>query len=227
MVALPMRCCLVRTLRAAARRRHAHLPGVALEEVHLEPTLKICNLTTDRQLHGVKLVCGAREVFEIGHRHEGLAQPILENIQKAFGRIPNVAGTMANAPLTLKRHTEIGANFAKAGFSPIEQQIVFLTVSVKNECACGTAAHSSALKAKFQVDASFGDAICTKALADDDKHDVLVATVRELVQQKGHLPDATRSAFLKAGYTPTQLIDLLSAIAMLDHNLMNQIPSAH
>ncbi|MDK2973055.1 MAG: hypothetical protein PWP23_2810 [Candidatus Sumerlaeota bacterium] len=143
-----------------------------------------------------------------------LAQPILENVQKAFGKIPNAIGTMANAPLTLKSYAEIGANFAKAGFRPVEQQIIFLAVSVENECAYCIAAHSTALKTNFKVAASVVDAIRAKTPTGDTKYDALIATVRAMVQNKGYLPDETRSAFLDAGYSPTQLIDLLSAIAM-------------
>lgn len=150
-------------------------------------------------------------------------KPTLEGIHKKFGKIPNIVGAMANAPVTLQNYAALGANFAQAGFKPLEQQIIFLTISVENGCDYCTAAHSTALKSGFKLPAEIVAAIRDKAPTGEAKHDALITTVRELVTRKGYLAVETREAFFAAGYTQTQLIDLLSAIAMktltnyLDH----------
>jgi AhpD family alkylhydroperoxidase len=141
-------------------------------------------------------------------------KPILEGVHKKFGKIPNIVATMANAPVTLQNYAALGANFANAGFKPAEQQIIFLTISVENGCDYCTAAHSTALKGGFKMPAEIVAAIRDNASTGDVERDALIETVRELVRGKGYLSAQTRDAFLAAGYTLTQLIDLLSAIAM-------------
>ena len=151
------------------------------------------------------------------------ARPLLEGIHQKFGKIPNIVATMANAPVTLQSYAALGANFAKAGFTPAEQQIIFLAISVENACGYCTAAHSTALKGSFRMPAEVVAAIRAQTSTGDAKRDALIETVRELVRNKGHVAVKTRKAFLGAGYTQVQLIDLLSAIAMktltnfLDH----------
>lgn len=151
------------------------------------------------------------------------ATPVLEGVIKTIGKMPNMIGTMANSPLTLKSYADIGGNFREAGFSPIEQHVTFLTISVENECRYCTAAHSTALKKGMKVDAAVVSAIRSGGLPEDPRLNALVAVIRELMTQKGRVSDEARTAFLAAGYTERQLLDLLSAIAMktitnfLDH----------
>lgn len=150
-------------------------------------------------------------------------KPVLQGIDKKFGKIPNIVAAMSNAPVTLQNYAALGANFAKSGFKPVEQQIIFLTISVENDCDYCTAAHSMALKGGFKIPAEVVAAIRAKTPTSDPQRDALIETVRELVRRKGYLSARLRNAFFAAGYSQTQLIDLLSAIAMktltnyLDH----------
>ena len=149
--------------------------------------------------------------------------PLLEGVHKTFGKIPNIIGTMSNSPLTLKSYTQLGANFRAAGFSPLEQQVTFLTISVENECDYCSAAHSTALKKGQKVDPALVEALRNKELTGEARLDALVTVVREMVTQKGRVSDTAHNNFLAAGYSEQQLLDILSAIAMktltnyLDH----------
>jgi uncharacterized peroxidase-related enzyme len=147
----------------------------------------------------------------------------LESINKKFGKIPNIIGTMANAPNTLKSYAALGANMARAGFDPIEMQLINLAISVENECRYCVSAHSTALKKGLKVDADVVRAIREGNSVDTENWNALVTTVRELVRSKGALSRQTVAGFTDAGYSKQQLLDLLTAIAMktltnyLDH----------
>jgi AhpD family alkylhydroperoxidase len=149
--------------------------------------------------------------------------PLLEAVYAKFGKIPNIIGTMANAPVTLQSYLALGGNFAKAGFTPLEQQIIFLTISLENGCDYCTAAHSTALTGGLKQTKDRIDTIRSAEPLEDARLEALITTVRELVRRKGYLAAPARDAFFNAGYSQTQLIDLLSAIAMktltnyLDH----------
>ncbi|WP_243744224.1 carboxymuconolactone decarboxylase family protein [Zeaxanthinibacter enoshimensis] len=68
---------------------------------------------------------------------------ILEKAQKANGMIPNMYRNMVNLP-GLQETYDLGYQKfrSESGFSPAEQEVVFLTLSVDNGCNYCTAAHS-------------------------------------------------------------------------------------
>lgn len=161
------------------------------------------------------------------------SRPSLEAVHSKFGKIPNIIGTMANSSVALNTYTSIGKIFGEAGFSPVETQLINLTISVENSCDYCTAAHSTALKKALKVDAETVAAVRAASKLADPKHAALVDAVRELVRFKGGISDETRQTFLDAGYTASQLIDLLSAIAMktltnfLDHLTQIELDPAY
>jgi uncharacterized peroxidase-related enzyme len=151
------------------------------------------------------------------------SKPILEGIQKGFGFIPNLMATFANSPAVLKGYLALDAEWEKSAFTPSERQLVLLTASLENECGYCTAAHSTIAKAFLKVPAETVAAIRSGNPTGVEKTDALVALVRELVSLRGHAQPATIERFLAAGFTKTQVMELLMGIALktisnyLDH----------
>jgi hypothetical protein len=55
---------------------------------------------------------------------------VLEQAQAAMGFLPNMYANMANAPSLLKSYLQVYDLFRKgSAFSPIEQKVIFLTIS--------------------------------------------------------------------------------------------------
>ena len=73
----------------------------------------------------------------------GAQKEILETAQKQVGFIPNMYANMANVPGVLSTYLHGYGLFRKdSGFTPTEQEVVFLAVSQTNGCKYCTAAHS-------------------------------------------------------------------------------------
>lgn len=68
---------------------------------------------------------------------------ILERAKKANGMIPNMYKNMVNLP-GLQDTYDLGYKHFRqqSGFTPAEQEVVFLTLSIDNGCGYCTAAHS-------------------------------------------------------------------------------------
>src|SRR5689334_4588068 len=81
------------------------------------------------------------------------SRPFLENIQRSFKFVPNLFGVFANAPALLEGYLSLSAAFGKARLTPVERELVLLTVSVENSCRYCTAAHSTLLKSMHHVPA--------------------------------------------------------------------------
>ena len=71
------------------------------------------------------------------------AQPTLDAAQKTYGMIPNLFRKMAEAPAALDGYWHLARAFDGSSFSPIEQQVVLIAASVRNECTYCVAVHSS------------------------------------------------------------------------------------
>ncbi len=151
------------------------------------------------------------------------SRPILENIQKGFGFVPNLMATFANSPTVLEGYLALDAVYDKGTFTPAERQIILLTASLANECGYCVAAHSTVAKAFLKVPAETVAAIRAGKPVADAKLNALVTFTRELVEKRGHVSDATLQNFLAAGYTAPQAMEVLLGVALktisnyLDH----------
>jgi uncharacterized peroxidase-related enzyme len=151
------------------------------------------------------------------------SKPILENIQKSFGFIPNLMATFANNPTVLQGYLALDSAYEKGSFTPRERQIILLAASVENNCNYCTAAHSAIAKGVLHTPAEVVSAIRNNTPVPDAKLNALVTLVKELVRERGYATDRTIQNFLAAGYKKDQVMELLLGIAMktisnyLDH----------
>jgi AhpD family alkylhydroperoxidase len=151
------------------------------------------------------------------------SKPILEGIQKGFGFIPNLMATFANSPEMLKGYLAQNAEWDKTSFTPQERNSAVLAASLENECGHCIAVHSTIAKAFQKVPAETVAAIRAGKPIGDKKTDALISLVRQPVPKRGHASRATIDSFLTVGFTKTQVMELLKAVALktisnyLDH----------
>lgn len=142
-----------------------------------------------------------------------LAKPMLAGAKQSYGFVPNLLGIMADAPATLEAYMNLGDLLAKTSFSPVEQQVIALSVSSYHECEYCMAAHSGLAKM-----AGIGDADLAALRADgplpDPKLDVLARFSRAVVVHRGHAPQESVDEFLAAGFTRAQILEVLVGVAM-------------
>jgi uncharacterized peroxidase-related enzyme len=146
------------------------------------------------------------------------SRPLLEGIQRSFGFVPNLFGVFAESPAALRGALAIYEAFSKSSLSPAEQQIVMLAVSEANDCEYCVAAHSTIAKRMVKVDPALIDAARRRLPLVDAKLDALVKFTRKLVEQRGIVADADVAAFLEAGYTKAQIVEVLLGVGMKTFN---------
>jgi uncharacterized peroxidase-related enzyme len=146
------------------------------------------------------------------------SRPLLEGIAKSFGFVPNLFGVFAESPAALRGGLAIFEAFSSSSLSPAEQQLVMLAASEANDCEYCVAAHSSIAKRFVKVDAALVDATRRRTPLSDAKLDALVTFTRRVVEQRGQLAEAELAAFLAAGYTKAQVIEVLLGVGMKTFN---------
>src|SRR5437764_10896824 len=94
------------------------------------------------------------------------SQPLLEQVDKAPGFIPNRDATFADSPALLEGALGLDAGLDKGALSGVERQLVKIAVSTENDCTYCVAAHSTIagmLKARPEI----VNAVRTSGLVSD------------------------------------------------------------
>jgi AhpD family alkylhydroperoxidase len=140
------------------------------------------------------------------------SKPALQELQAAFGIIPNIAGVMATSPVLINSLVGLFGRVHGGSFTEAQIQTLLLTNAVTNACAWAVAFHTTlALKeglTKEQV-----DAIRAGRSLDDRKLGALSTLARTLIEKRGRIADRDREAFLAAGFGKDHLLEVIAVIA--------------
>lgn len=143
------------------------------------------------------------------------AMAVLEQTREKMGMIPNMYANMANSPPMLKTYAQGYSLFREeSGFTPAEQEVVFLTVSRENECHYCMAAHSFVADKLSKVPPEVTDAIRDDGEIKDPRLAALRTFTRTMVVTRGHPRQDDVTSFLQAGYSEVHILDIILAISV-------------
>lgn len=143
------------------------------------------------------------------------ARPLLEATQKQMGMVPNMYANMANSPGLLSTYTHGYNLFRKAsGFTPAEQEIVFLTISRENGCTYCMAAHSWVAANSSKVPAPALEALRAGKEIAEPKLGALSRFTSVLVDKRGRPSSEDVKAFIAAGFSEHHILEVILAIAV-------------
>jgi uncharacterized peroxidase-related enzyme len=141
--------------------------------------------------------------------------PLLSRAQSQLGFVPHMYARMAHAPGLLSTYLQGYGLFRSAsGFSPIEQEVVLLTISQVHGCDYCVAAHSMVATRVAQMDAELLNALREGQPVNDPKLAALQALTQDLVLSRGRpCPDRV-AAFQAVGHDERQLLQIVLALAV-------------
>ncbi len=149
---------------------------------------------------------------------ESAPESVKESLQKAqaaFGSVPNLYRMMANSPALLLSYLKGYELFrSQTAFSPVEQEVIFLSISYVNECHYCMAAHSVVADMMSKVPAEVTDAIRSGATIPDAKLAALSTFTKIMVEKRGFPSSEEIEAFVGAGYQKEQVLDIVLAIGV-------------
>jgi uncharacterized peroxidase-related enzyme len=141
------------------------------------------------------------------------SRPALAAAKATFGFVPNLIGMLAESPAAAAGYLAIGEHFDQSSFTPAERQVVLLAVSYENGCDYCMAAHT-VVAGMSRVPAAAIEALRTGTTLPDTRLDVLARFTRAVVRERGHLPEGELEAFLAAGFTRAQVLEVVLGVAM-------------
>lgn len=140
------------------------------------------------------------------------ARETLAAVRRDFGFVPNLERYLAGSPVALKAYVALWDLFAQSHFTPVEQEVVYLTANFRHGCDYCMAAHSGLARAKGMP------APVLQALRDgkplpDARLEALRGFTLAMIERRGWVEQGELENFLAAGFTPEHVLDLITGIA--------------
>lgn len=140
------------------------------------------------------------------------SKAILAQMGQPGAETPNLVRALAEAPAALTAFQQLKATFARSSLSPIEQEVVYLSVAKANEChycTAQTGSFDSSAEAQSAADAIRGDRSIR-----DPRLQALRRFVSAMTSQRGWVSDTHVEDFLAAGFSRAQVLEVISGIAL-------------
>lgn len=140
------------------------------------------------------------------------SKAILEGAAQKYGFTPNLLGVLAESPAALKAYTGLAGAVAETTFSATEEQVVLMTTSFENNCTYCMAAHST-VSGMTGVPADVVESLRSGSSIADPKLNALAEFTRAVVQNQGLVDSSVTEAFLAAGYTNENILEVITGVA--------------
>ena len=141
------------------------------------------------------------------------AHPLLAKAREIFGFVPNLAVTMAVVPAALESYFHALQAFGDTPLSPIEQQIVLMSVSRVNRADYSLAIHT-ALALKLGADPRTVRAVGTGRSVSDARLAALQRFTEAVTLDRGQVCRREIDSFLAAGYDPAAIVTVAFGVAV-------------
>jgi uncharacterized peroxidase-related enzyme len=162
-----------------------------------------------------------------------ISKGIIEKTRNAMGFAPNMYIKMGHNAALLDAYTYAYNSFrANSGFTPIEQEVIFLSVAYENNCGYCMSAHSFAADMMSKVPTGVTDAIRDGKEIADSKLNALSRLTRLLTANAGHVTKEETDNFLAAGYTESAVLGIIAGIGVKtmsnysNHNTSPEVDAA-
>jgi uncharacterized peroxidase-related enzyme len=140
------------------------------------------------------------------------ARDALAHLEQTIGFVPNLAATMAGSPVAIEDFVGMQSALRASALTPVEREVVGLTVSLESTCEYSMAAHSTFAQ-KLGAPDDVVAALRTGAPLPDSRLEALHAFVLAVVRERGHVADGETRALLDAGFSTEQLLEVLTQVA--------------
>jgi alkylhydroperoxidase family enzyme len=165
-----------------------------------------CHLQTTQEIH-----MPTYQIHTIASAPEK-SKTALEQLQQAFGVIPNLVAVISNSPKLVTALVGVFQQVHSSSLTEPEIQIVLLTDAVANSSAYAVAFHT-ALALKQGVSSEETDAIRAQLVPRDRRFGALSTLAKTLIEKRGHLSEQELDAFLAAGFTKEQILEVIAIVA--------------
>ena len=141
-----------------------------------------------------------------------ISKDILAAARAQNGFVPGLYGVMAESPQLLQGYQALHAQFMNSSFDTDEKTVVWQTINVEHECHYCVPAHSGIAKS-MGVDDAVLNALRDETPLPTPRLEALRKFTLIMVRTRGEVADADAKAFLDAGFTTQNILDVVLCLA--------------
>jgi uncharacterized peroxidase-related enzyme len=141
------------------------------------------------------------------------SHPLLENVRKLLGSVPNLFRMVANSPVALEGYLGLMGALSKGALPAKTRERIALAVAEVNGCGYCLSAHAYLGRHVAKLD----DAEIAANRSGSSTDPVAEAAVRfavKVARERGHVSDEDVRAVKLAGYDDAQVIEIVQHVAL-------------
>ncbi|MEM1439314.1 MAG: peroxidase-related enzyme [Pseudomonadota bacterium] len=140
-------------------------------------------------------------------------QPLLENVQKSLGSVPNLFRIVANSPAALEGYLGLNGALAQGQLDAATRERIALAVAEINGCGYCLAAHSYLGK---NVAKLTGTEIAAnrQGTSTDARADAAVRFAAEIARERGQVSADAVNTVKRAGYSDAEVVEIVAHVAL-------------
>ena len=127
--------------------------------------------------------------------------------------MPTLHGTLAESPVALEAYETPLGLAGKSTLTPAEQQIAFIAVSVLHGCEYCVAGHTYLARSVSLAEPTLQALRKGEPIVHDVRAQALRRFVETVVYERGHAGDGAVDAFLAAGFTRQNVLEIVTIFA--------------
>jgi uncharacterized peroxidase-related enzyme len=139
------------------------------------------------------------------------ARRVLAATEKKFGYLPAAVARLAESPQLLEGFLKLTAIFDTTSLDPVARETVIMTMATHNACHVCVAMHTAAL-GRLNADQALVTALREDKPLPDERLQALRDFTLTVLDTKGDVPDDDLSAFVAAGFTTRQALEVVLGI---------------
>lgn len=136
----------------------------------------------------------------------------LAEVKAAWGFVPALHGMLAESQVALDAYDTLFGLVGQSSFTPAEQQAAYLAINVLHECEYCTAGHTYLGRAAGLPEDAIQALRNGRPIADA-RLEALRSFAERIVRERGFVGDEAVDAFLAAGFTKQNVLELITIIA--------------
>ncbi len=139
------------------------------------------------------------------------ARRALAATEKKLGYLPTAVARLAESPQLLDGFLKLTAIFDSASLDPLARETLVMTMATHNSCHVCVAMHTAALE-RLDADPALVTALREDKPLPDERLQALRDFALSVLAHKGDVPDADLAAFIAAGFTTRQALEVVLGI---------------
>ncbi len=140
------------------------------------------------------------------------SKPLMAEQKKTYGMISGLTRVMAEAPGLLEAYMVVGDLFKNSSFNDDELTVIWQTINVEHACHYCVPAHTW-IADNMGVSHEISDALRNETPLPTARLEALRKFTLSVVRNRGNVEDNDVQAFLDAGYSKRQILEVILGIA--------------